>query len=243
MCRFSKLLLFSFFFCKGGSDRLMKRASFSCCNFLCVVLAAAYLKYCRCRLSCLPFVWHFFFIVTHTHTHTHTQTHTHTHTHTHMHACRHTQTQTHDFFHHPIRTEITFCKILSFRGVHVDLPTTWEALLSDYSLHKWLQLSHETCSQPTHTVLNSQHLQKVLNSPYTNCSVPWNVNQKFKGKGREESQGLGSEQTLFSMSIHLGLKFDCSDDLFSRILLTRKWSQLCGQKPSLTKFENSSLLC
>ena len=74
MCRFSKLLLFSFFFCKDGSDRLMKRASFSCCNFLCVVLAAAYLKYRRCRLLCLPFVWHFFFIVTHTHTHTHTQT-------------------------------------------------------------------------------------------------------------------------------------------------------------------------
>ena len=60
MCRFSKLLLFSFFFCKDGSDRLMKRASYSC-NFLCVVIAAAYLKYRRCRLSCLPFVWHFFF--------------------------------------------------------------------------------------------------------------------------------------------------------------------------------------
>ena len=69
MCRFSKLLLFSFFFCKDGSDRLMKRASYSCCNFLCIVLAAAYLKYRLCRLSCLPFVWHPFFIVTHTHTH------------------------------------------------------------------------------------------------------------------------------------------------------------------------------
>ena len=66
MCRFSKLLLFSFFFCKDGSDRLMKRASYSCCNFLCIVLAAAYLKYRLCRLSCLPFVWHPFFIVTHT---------------------------------------------------------------------------------------------------------------------------------------------------------------------------------
>ena len=61
MCRFSKLLLFSFFFCKDGSDRLMKRASYSCCNFLCVVLAAAYLKYRLCHLSCLPFVWHPFF--------------------------------------------------------------------------------------------------------------------------------------------------------------------------------------
>ena len=67
MCRFIKLLLFSFFFCKDDSDRLMKRASYSCCNFLCIVLAAAYLKYRLCRLSCLPFVWHPFFIVTHTH--------------------------------------------------------------------------------------------------------------------------------------------------------------------------------
>ena len=75
MCRFSKLLLFSFFFCKDGSDRLMKRASYSCCNFLCIVLAAAYLKYRLCRLSCLPFVWHPFF---HCDTHTHTHTHTHT---------------------------------------------------------------------------------------------------------------------------------------------------------------------
>ena len=58
-----------FFFCKGGSDRLMKRASYSCCISLCVVLAAAHLK---CRRYCLflPFVRHFFFIVTHTGTHT-----------------------------------------------------------------------------------------------------------------------------------------------------------------------------
>ena len=34
------------------------------------MLAAAYLKYRRCRLSCLPFVWHFFSLW-HTHTHTH----------------------------------------------------------------------------------------------------------------------------------------------------------------------------
>ena len=70
MCRLSKLLLF--FFCKDGSDRLMKRASYPCCIFLCVVLAAAYLKYRWYRLSCLPFVWHFFHCDTHTHTHTHT---------------------------------------------------------------------------------------------------------------------------------------------------------------------------
>ena len=67
---------------------LMKRASFSCCNFLCVVLAAAYMKYRRCRLSCLPFVWHFFHCDTHTHTHTHTHAHTHTHTHSHSHTSR-----------------------------------------------------------------------------------------------------------------------------------------------------------
>ena len=54
-------------------DWLRKRASYSCCNFLYVMVAAAYLKYRRCRLSCLPFVWHFFSLshfVTHTHTHT-----------------------------------------------------------------------------------------------------------------------------------------------------------------------------
>ena len=56
MCRFSKLLLF---FRKDVSDRLMKRASYSCCIFLCVVLAAAYLKFCRYHMSRLPFVWHF----------------------------------------------------------------------------------------------------------------------------------------------------------------------------------------
>ena len=99
MCRFSKLLLFSFFSCKDGSDRLMKRASYSCCNFLCVVLAATYLKYPRYRLSCLPFVWHFFHCDTHTHTHTIfrlslTHTHTCTHTHTHTHARTHAHTHT-----------------------------------------------------------------------------------------------------------------------------------------------------
>ena len=91
LCRFSKLLLFSFFFCKDGSDRLMKRASYSCCNFLCIVLAAAYLKYRLCRLSCLPFVWHsFFHCDTHTHTH-HTHKHTHIRTHKHKHPPTHTR--------------------------------------------------------------------------------------------------------------------------------------------------------
>ena len=38
--------------------------------FFCIVVAAAYLKYCRYRLSCLPFIWHFF-SSWHTHIHTH----------------------------------------------------------------------------------------------------------------------------------------------------------------------------
>ena len=46
----------------------MKRASYSCCIFVCVVLTAAYLKYRRYRSPCLPFVWHFFPCDTHTHT-------------------------------------------------------------------------------------------------------------------------------------------------------------------------------
>ena len=46
----------------------MKRASYSCGVFLCVVLAVTCLKYCRYHLLCLPFVWHFLFNVTHTHT-------------------------------------------------------------------------------------------------------------------------------------------------------------------------------
>ena len=111
MCRFSKLLLFSIFSCKDGSDRLMKRASYSCCNFLCVVLAATYLKYPRYRLSCLPFVWHFFHCDTHTHTHTHylssfSDTHTHTHT-THTHTRTHTHTHTH------ARTYTRYCTRVS----------------------------------------------------------------------------------------------------------------------------------
>ena len=63
---------FSFFFCEDGIDRPMKRPLTLVCIFLCVVLAAIYSKYCRYRLSCIPFVWHFLFIVTQTHTCTHT---------------------------------------------------------------------------------------------------------------------------------------------------------------------------
>ena len=80
MCRFRKMLLFSlFFFCKDGSDRLMKRASFSCCNFLCVL--------CLLLLTCsiagiAGRACHssgtFFF---------HCDTHTHTHARKHMHTC------------------------------------------------------------------------------------------------------------------------------------------------------------
>ena len=62
MCRFSKLLLFSFFFCKDGSDRLMKRASFSCRNFLCIVLAAAYLNLSQMSLVVLAIRLALFFI-------------------------------------------------------------------------------------------------------------------------------------------------------------------------------------
>ena len=48
----------------------MKPASSSCCIFDCVVLAAAYLRYRRYRLSCLLFVWHLFSLwYIHTHTH------------------------------------------------------------------------------------------------------------------------------------------------------------------------------
>ena len=49
MCRFSKLLLF-----------------FSCCNFLCVVLAAAYIEVSPVSLVVLAIFLAPFFIVTHT---------------------------------------------------------------------------------------------------------------------------------------------------------------------------------
>ena len=71
MCSYIGLVnCFSLFFCKDGGDRLMRRASCCCCIFLSVVIAPPCLKYRRYRLSCLPFVWHCLFIVTHTHTHT-----------------------------------------------------------------------------------------------------------------------------------------------------------------------------
>ena len=58
--------------------------------------AAAYLKYRRYRLSCLPFVWHFFFHCD-THARTHARTHTHTRTHTHARArCTRARPHTHD---------------------------------------------------------------------------------------------------------------------------------------------------
>ena len=56
----------SFFFCKDGSDWLMKRASHSCCNFLCVVLAAAYLlEVLPVSLFVLTIRLAHFFVVTH----------------------------------------------------------------------------------------------------------------------------------------------------------------------------------
>ena len=96
---------FSFFlFCNVGSDRLMKRSSLFL-QYFSLQRACCYLKYCRYRLSCLLFIRHFLFIVTHshtrvrarthTHTHTHARAHTHTHTHAHTHTHTHTHTRTH----------------------------------------------------------------------------------------------------------------------------------------------------
>ena len=98
-------LLF-FLFCNVGSDRLMKRSSLFL-RYFSLQLACCYLKYCRYRLSCLLFIRHFLFIVTHSHTrartHTHTHTHTHAraraHTHTHARARAHTHTHTHTHTH------------------------------------------------------------------------------------------------------------------------------------------------
>ena len=61
---------------------------------------------CDLHLSCLPFVWHSLFILTHTHMYTHTQTHTHTYTHTH--ARTHTHTYTHTLYIH----KQSFCAIV-----------------------------------------------------------------------------------------------------------------------------------
>ena len=71
MCRFSKLLLFSFFFCKDGSDRLMKRASYSCCNFFLRCAYCCLLEVSPVSLVVLAIRLAIFFIVTHTHTHVH----------------------------------------------------------------------------------------------------------------------------------------------------------------------------
>ena len=84
-------LLF-FVFCNVGSDRLMKRSSLFL-QYFSLQRACCYLKYCRYRLSCLLFIRHFLFIVTHTHTHTRVRAHTHTHTR--ARARTHTHTHTH----------------------------------------------------------------------------------------------------------------------------------------------------
>ena len=91
--------LLLFLFCNVGSERLMKRSSLFL-QYFSLQRACCYLKYCRYRLSCLLFIRHFLFIVTHSHTHTHTHTRTrvraHTHTHTHRARARtHTHTHTH----------------------------------------------------------------------------------------------------------------------------------------------------
>ena len=71
----------------------MKRASSSCCIFLCVVLAATWsiadIACHACHSSGTFFsLWH---TDTHTDTDTHTQTQTHTDTHTHTHTHTHTR--------------------------------------------------------------------------------------------------------------------------------------------------------
>ena len=80
-------LLF-FLFCNVGSDRLMKRSSLFL-QYFSLQRACCYLKYCRYRLSCLLFIRHFLFIVTHSHTHTRACAHTHTHTHARAHTHTH----------------------------------------------------------------------------------------------------------------------------------------------------------
>ena len=73
MCRISILLLFSFFFCKDGSDRLMKPASYSCCNFtLRCAWCCCLLEVSPVSLVVLAIRLALSFIVTHTHTHTKT---------------------------------------------------------------------------------------------------------------------------------------------------------------------------
>ena len=66
MCRFSKLLLFSFFFCKDGSDRLINRASYSCCA-CCYLLEASPVSLVVLAIRLFLF---FFHCDTHTHMHT-----------------------------------------------------------------------------------------------------------------------------------------------------------------------------
>ena len=97
MCRFCKLLLS--FFCKDGRDWLKKKkklAAFSCWIFLCIVLAAASLKYhwyCLLWLQfCLELSFHCARSCTRTHTHSLSSrsfSDTHTHTHTHLYAYDH----------------------------------------------------------------------------------------------------------------------------------------------------------
>ena len=82
-------LLF-FLFCNVGSDRLMKRSSLFL-QYFSLQRACCYLKYCRYRLSCLLFIRHFLFIVTHSRdTRVRARAHTHTHTHARAHARTHT---------------------------------------------------------------------------------------------------------------------------------------------------------
>ena len=95
----------------------MKRASSSCCIFVCVGLAAAFLKYCRYRLPCLPFVWHFFSLW-----HTHTNTHTHAHIHTYTQMRVHTHTHTHLHVHVHCTCPLVPTVILKIRPASIRVP-------------------------------------------------------------------------------------------------------------------------
>ena len=108
-------LLF-FLFCNVGSDRLMKRSSFFS-QYFSLQRACCYLKYCRYRLSCLLFIRHFLFIVTHSHTRVRERARTHTHTH--ARACARTHTHTHTHAHIVHAGWVVFVFFIYYFSIHV----------------------------------------------------------------------------------------------------------------------------
>ena len=135
MCRFSKLLLFSFFSCKDGSDRLMKRASYSCCNFfaLCLLLLTWSIAgiVCRaCHSSGTFFMWHThtYYLSSFSETHTHTRTHTRTHTHTHTHARTHVRALLHQGF----KCDLLCRKLKQFYRSHFSTVSCYPKSVTQY---------------------------------------------------------------------------------------------------------------